>query len=512
MDVVVSNFVETFPAVVEAIRGASFVALDTELTGLAGSSGDLKRFLLDTPQQRYDRQRSSLYLVIQLGVACFRWDPEHSRHVAKVFNFWLFPRPLHDARIVEKRLPFQAGAFAFLSSVNFDFNRLVREGIPWLTKDQVAAERKRLAALREWKPVEIGPRDRPVVDKAIEKVGEWLEKTQEKTIAVPGSNSFVRLILFQQLSLKFPGCLVEVKAADPSKPNDKSVVVTRTTPEELAAARAERLAREEREIEAATGFSKVWEALAEAKKPIIGHNMQLDMLQLIWQFGVEGKELPDSVDEFKALVAKLSPSVFDTKYISSTCPDVAAHVPDNSLSRLAESLRSEYFARSEVVLDKVSERYEGSDAYHEAGFDAYVTGCVFASLCKNVCRAEGPVPEGQEPGPLSPAMQPYANKIFVMQALYPCFNISGPEELDVDKVFVLKDFPREWTNDNITELLSFAGEFKIKWLTGSSAAVVLEDAAKSAMVKERLANAPNVKVLTYNEFAESVVVPMDLAR
>ena len=62
------------------------------------------------------------------------------------------------------------------------------------------------------------------------------------------------------------------------------------------------------------GFSRVMEAIAKSKKPIIGHNMKFDLAFLYHQFF---KEMPDTYEKFaNSMTSEFLREVFDTKVFS----------------------------------------------------------------------------------------------------------------------------------------------------------------------------------------------------
>lgn len=63
------------------------------------------------------------------------------------------------------------------------------------------------------------------------------------------------------------------------------------------------------------GFSQVIESIIQAKKPMIGHNMFLDMLFIYSQF--IGK-LPNTMSNFTQKWLDMFPTVYDTKCMANS--------------------------------------------------------------------------------------------------------------------------------------------------------------------------------------------------
>ena len=66
-------------------------------------------------------------------------------------------------------------------------------------------------------------------------------------------------------------------------------------------------------MKAAIGVRAVIDLLAAARKPLVGHNMLLDLLHTLQSFNAP---LPVSYLEFKRRIAQLFPLLFDTKFIA----------------------------------------------------------------------------------------------------------------------------------------------------------------------------------------------------
>jgi hypothetical protein len=98
-------------------------------------------------------------------------------------------------------------------------------------------------------------------------------------------------------------------------------------------------------------------------------------------------DLPESVADFKISVMNLFPGgVFDTRLISleassTIFPEVQSGNFSAALESLVELVRHDQ-AFTSIILDPVSaSKYHGSSTtYHEAAYDAFVTGAVFKAI------------------------------------------------------------------------------------------------------------------------------------
>jgi poly(A)-specific ribonuclease len=82
--------------------------------------------------------------------------------------------------------------------------------------------------------------------------------------------------------------------------NLESLRLLRSNKDAVLEAERARLAEKRARIEQAVGFSRVFRALSAAKKPVVGHNMLLDLAYIFHLFV---QSLPPSFEEFRELVS-----------------------------------------------------------------------------------------------------------------------------------------------------------------------------------------------------------------
>ena len=113
----------------EVLEKASFLAIDTELTGLQDGDGVMSP--LDTPEERYQkiRQGGMKFLIIQFGLSVFNFVAESKKYVHRTYNFYVFPNPNPPRGYPDPKFLSQTSCLGFLVSQGFDFNKLFREGI-----------------------------------------------------------------------------------------------------------------------------------------------------------------------------------------------------------------------------------------------------------------------------------------------------------------------------------------------------------------------------------------------
>uniref|UniRef100_A0A0E0PAB0 indole-3-glycerol-phosphate synthase n=3 Tax=Oryza TaxID=4527 RepID=A0A0E0PAB0_ORYRU len=176
--------------------------------------------------------------------------------------------------------------------------------------------------------------------------------------------------------------------------SEKRVVYTDTNEDKISLmknVREDLLKSREAKVKSAVGIRHVIDLLASERKLIVGHSCFLDIAQIYSKFV---GPLPSSMEEFALSINRMFPHMADTRHLMSVndavqyrmrhkskslssafsllCP--ALHAPDEKSSTLPS-------VRIEVEADETVLSCFTSGAKHEAGYDAFMTGCVFVQLC-----------------------------------------------------------------------------------------------------------------------------------
>lgn len=387
MDVTRSNFLQMLPVIEEAVAKCDFVSIDEELSGLRkGRGGDM----FDEQRDRYRKMRDACmgYSIIQFGLTCFRKNKglENGQlsYACHSFNIFIFPYKVQGLpRHLERNVEMQTSAVSFLRAHGFDFNVLFDEGISYLTlKEEQECEK----AFRdnEEKTSQQGtvvPEDmRDFVDECVHQVRQFVSEDGDpgRRLDLPVCTSFKRKLLYEALSshsLRDSISIATLPVAPASR--DCFLSITRSSPE------AKRQKSKDILTEAA-GFSKILHIISKCKKPLVGHNLMLDIMHVVGQFLTD---LPDTYEEFKEVVHDMFPDLYDTKYVASTLA-LRKLVPSTTLEDLNETLSRKPF--KPVLIQPVTAEGQNTDrtrvsdrgdkAFHQAGYDSYITGHCFIRM------------------------------------------------------------------------------------------------------------------------------------
>lgn len=130
------------------------------------------------------------------------------------------------------------------------------------------------------------------------------------------------------------------------------------------------------------GFTKVFRLVTSLAKPLVGHNILMDLMLIIDKFETI---LPPSYSSFKKLAHDLFPIIYDTKNLSFNfkhlMPD-AKLWSQNTLESLYQYFKDgsgRHLVRHSPLIELAT---DGSSAYrfHDAGWDSYCTGYIFIRM------------------------------------------------------------------------------------------------------------------------------------
>ncbi|KAG5546723.1 hypothetical protein RHGRI_018785 [Rhododendron griersonianum] len=388
------------------------------------------------------------FAVVQFGVCPFRWDHSKQSFVAHPHNFYIFPRKEIPVGGRSYEFLCQTTSIDFLARYQFDFNLCIQEvrsfeiytrgkfsGISYLSRGQEDDALRNLHPMYEdeLRCNSREARDTPVVriadvlftERMKNRISEWRDglllnrnhrsETQEVSNDSPQQfqtiffkmrpalllNGFTshQLRLIQLVTEKHYEDLVFVREkAETSSVHQLIVYVDSRNDRDLVMKEVKDGLHKEAEmkIKAAVGFRHVIDLLSSEQKLIVGHNCFLDIAHIYSKFL---GPLPSTAEEYVSSVNKYFPYIIDTKILlnandmhlplkkkSSTslsrafsllCPEIASSVQGPGLGLKPR-------VKVEVQVDDMRSLNWNSGAKHEAGYDAFMTGCVFAQACSNL--------------------------------------------------------------------------------------------------------------------------------
>uniref|UniRef100_A0A1B6C3M0 Poly(A)-specific ribonuclease RNA-binding domain-containing protein n=1 Tax=Clastoptera arizonana TaxID=38151 RepID=A0A1B6C3M0_9HEMI len=508
MEVTRLNFESVLPEIQSAIDTATFLSIDTEFTGL---SNEVERPSFDNTAERYEkiRAKSLEFLLVQLGLAIFTYDPEKKVYNHRTYSFYVFPKPCTIARLGQDEwFKCQATSMDILGEGNFDFNKVFKQGIPYLNQYQSGYIRRYLERRRENRlrfeeatvgyPITINDDLKDTVEEVEKQVEAFVADPSAKNVTLPAFNSYVRRILFLHLKHKFgvDNLLYETL--------DRSIVVRRRpSPEDLVIEEEERVNNENIRLDLATGFSKLITHISQSGKYIVGHNMLLDLCHIIHRFW---NPLPENYDDFKVLLHSVFPRIIDTKIlIKAPQLSIDGVKFPSYLKKTFLQIQKEPFKLIKLECGFGEEQSYSLDVYkdHDAGYDAFATGVLFQTVINYLGTFKNPPAEHVEP--YDDILKNYTNFVYIMR-VNSTINLEGMDDpVDRSNVFYIS-CQTKWTPPSIIKLFSPFGDIQIRWINPYAAYVVLKDRSQVENVKEVLIEKrdqsqyvnTNYRVMTYD--------------
>ncbi|KAJ9153948.1 hypothetical protein P3X46_027334 [Hevea brasiliensis] len=432
------NFESAFCELKSHVGAADFVAIDLEMTGVT-SAPWRESFEYDRYDVRYLKVKDSAekFAILQFGVCPFRWDAHHQSFIAHPHNFYIFPRQELAADGTSYEFLCQTTSMDFLAKYQFDFNACIHEGVSYLSRRQEEEALKRLNLryednglldkVNEFRDVPLARvTDVLFSERMKNRLSEWRDGLLRSGNGVPqfqgisnhsrqqmqtifykmrpalSLNGFTahQLKLIQLVTNKHFKDLAYVRFNSETSCSQQIVVYMDSKSDKdlfMKEVKDDYLKEADMKIKAAIGFRHVIDLLSSAQKLIVGHNCFLDIAHIYSKFF---GPLPQTAEGFVSSFHTYFPHIVDTKVLlnsnsvlpqrmrksntslssafSLLCPQMA--VNSNKISDLA----FRPFVNVEVQVDDTRSSNWSSGIKHEAGYDAFMTGCVFAQACSHL--------------------------------------------------------------------------------------------------------------------------------
>ncbi|XP_028828038.1 poly(A)-specific ribonuclease PARN [Denticeps clupeoides] len=522
MEIIRKNFKDSLSTVYSAIEEADFLAIDGEFSGISdGPSVSALTNGLDTPEERYAKlkKHSMDFLLFQFGLCTFRYDQSESKYLTKSFNFYIFPKPF-SRNSPDIKFICQSSSIDFLASQGFDFNKVFRNGIPYLNQEEEAQLREQYEERRNQAngagtpsfispsskgPVNVPDEHKDFINRVIAKVDSLLSNT-EKTVDLEPCTGFQRKLIYQTLNWKYPKGL-HVETMETEK-KERFIQISRVDEEERRRREHEKQEREQEELNDAVGFSRVIHAISKSGKLVVGHNMLLDVMHTIHQFYCP---LPEDLNDFKEVTMCVFPRLLDTKLMASTHP-FKELITNTSLAELEKQLKENPFKPPRVDFSDGFQSYNtATEQLHEAGYDAYITGLCFISMANYL--GSFLTPPRSHISAKSKLIEPFHNKLFLMRIIdIPYLNISGPDLQPKRDHVLYVTFPKEWKTSDLYQLFSAFGNIQVSWIDDTSAFVSLSQTEQVQIAMNTSRYAESYKIQTYAEYIRNKLEARHLNR
>ncbi|RNF02084.1 ribonuclease [Trypanosoma rangeli] len=383
---------ETFPLIFEdfkkTLEGCDFYAVDQEMTGVNFEDQHRSQLMSLTELYKENLDVVRRYVAFQFGITFFTLLEEGIYEV-KPYNFYLLKG--YGDFVVNTE------AIRFLVSHEMDFQKWLASGLHYCNKEEEEKEKEEHCAGK-------GTHGSSDTEKKIafhiaDKIEEWWlnpSKGEEDTLSfnMIMTEKIKTIVMFL---LKQRDIYVHLKYDIISKVYQLPAYIT------VCRIDSQKANFQEKELGSHSfssfvetlGFRELWKCLTKCKKPIVGHNFFLDIM---FMMHMHEAELPMKYEEFKKQVHALFPCIYDTKTLSKamtfSIPRTSLHLQGlyKECCNLNEKSKTSIRFYSPPGFHLYDERcIGGKGKAHEAGYDAYMTGIVFAiikNLYKNVDEME----------------------------------------------------------------------------------------------------------------------------
>lgn len=461
------NFQSILPEILGKLRLAVYVSFDEEMSGIEIST--IRNQKSDSPEDRYKKmvRVASKYSIIQFGICIFMRDEAvGDLLVGHPYTFFVFPDQSSND------ISLNAATCAFLRRNNMDFGLWIAKGINFVNREQAAA--LRLKAAENDDQINHPPTKNTVADTLMPNkdtdiafINEqkdlfkgWLD-SDESRFTFAKCNSFLRRCLYSFLEANHP----ELRA---SKGDNDCLIVCKMDDAEKRKLKEENAAK----LQDTLGMRLLFEALVQSGKPLVGHNCLFDLMFMLNSF--EG-ELAEDLMTFRLQLHALLPTIYDTKYIS-TSGVLGAVVEGNALGDLYKQL----FSGGDQTIAVMVQSSEQVEQMHDAGYDAFMTGACFAKFLRDF-------------GDMDKVHALCNGQQYLMQSLYNLslrpFDPLGSLRIS-GTVFHLSQFAAETRTSQILEAFRGSAEnnrVEVIWIDQSNAFVAIQqgfDAEAMRLPKE----------------------------
>lgn len=118
----------------KVIVDADFISFDLEVSGT--NRDEMNIYLDDSLQTRYSKimKLAKLYDICQLGFTMFRYNKSSNTYSYDTYSFYVLKHPISK---LNNDICFKVNTMIFLKKYKFSFDKMVEDGIPFITLSEV---------------------------------------------------------------------------------------------------------------------------------------------------------------------------------------------------------------------------------------------------------------------------------------------------------------------------------------------------------------------------------------
>eukprot|EP01130_Rhizamoeba_saxonica_P010550 TRINITY_DN432_c0_g1_i17.p1 TRINITY_DN432_c0_g1~~TRINITY_DN432_c0_g1_i17.p1 ORF type:complete len:443 (+),score=104.68 TRINITY_DN432_c0_g1_i17:3511-4839(+) len=364
----------------------------------------------------------------------------------------------------------------FLSGHGFDFNKWVKLGIPYVSREKEAELRKKLQRKKDnskgrSNQIFLKPFHIKYLNNIYDKIDEWLQSGEGNELELKPSSPFFRKLTYQELEKKYPTLIAETHSLPDGK---RCIKLLKANESERKKKEKSKDEKREQELLDRVGFRAVIDMIAKHKKLIIGHNCFLDFLHMYYHFYGTPAE---SLKEFKTEFNSIFPLIMDTKHIAqSEAIWPLIYKFGTRLNDLFNAcLELDDFDIGVLDIPEKFNRYssDSESVYHEAGYDALITGQIFIALINYL----GPGNINDIVSLLDhPDISKYKNKLHLFAMEQQSYvDICGEDNTPLhDNVFHIT-FDSEYKSRAIIDIFQVHGKCYLKWISDTTCYLIFKD-------------------------------------
>jgi len=230
MDLTKSSWTQTTKQMlIEDITSADYIAIDTELTGIDINSKNI----FDVMEKRYIKlaKTASRYNIMQLGICTFKKDNSNNKlnYICKPYNIYVFPL------CSDRKMTMEISAIYFNSKNNFDFNKWIKHGIPYINNEEVEKERKiliekNLNNFKSTSPINIFKEEAKEKYNELKiKIDDFMKDNDKRLLIFEKPQNFILYSILENMSMIVKNSIYieesKLESKDNSYNKDKSVIL-----------------------------------------------------------------------------------------------------------------------------------------------------------------------------------------------------------------------------------------------------------------------------------------------